>query len=141
MTAAAEHLELVRATVGRCGWVVQHVRAEGPVRVGFAYTVGLAPAGLPELLISGVGVDASGALLNLVARRALADEVRHGDRVRFPGGETVRLVAADGAPVNFARAMYGQGVGVLQMVWPSVPGGGYPQASGGLQELFGAVWW
>jgi hypothetical protein len=78
----AAYLDNSRATVAEHGWMIQGVfpTAADPEQWPFAYTVGLAPAGLPELVIVGLPPDPGGMFLNALARRALTEEPQPGNQ-------------------------------------------------------------
>ncbi|MEZ5185305.1 MAG: DUF4262 domain-containing protein [Candidatus Nanopelagicales bacterium] len=66
LTVADLRAEMFR-TIERFGWMVQYVEAE-PGFDSFAYTVGLAGRGLPELHVTGLSAPAAATLLNHAAR-------------------------------------------------------------------------
>jgi hypothetical protein len=106
----------------------------------FFYTVGLTVAGLPELVISGLPPETAATLLNIAAKRALANEIKAGDVLDDVASVPFRVIAAPLAAVNMARHLYGLGkVTGLQLVWPD-KGGAYPGepswSLAGMQEVF-----
>lgn len=127
------------AVIDEHGWMIQGVfdNDGGP---GFAYTVGLTPAGLPELVMSGLDHNTMATLLNAAAKRSLSEEVKVGDLLDGIASVGLRVVGAPGAEVNMARHLYGGStVQALQLVWPD-KAGAYPGdddwSLGGLQPIF-----
>ena len=100
-------------------WVVQGVQRERQ-RPAYAYTIGLAAHGRPELVVTGLPYDSAAALLNSAARRALqTDVLRPGERVPLGDGlltEIVRL-AEPGVHLPAAAAVNGAGFTALQLVY------------------------
>src|ERR1700760_1789299 len=97
-------------------WVVQGVQRERQ-GAAYAYTVGLAAHGRPELVVTGLDYDSAAALLNSAARRVLqTDALRPGERVPLGDGlltEVVRL-AEPGVHLPAAAAVNGPGFAALQ---------------------------
>ena len=78
----------MRDTMLENGWVVQYVESD---RMPFAYTLGLARYGLPELLVTGVSPRRIVRMLNSVGRRAVGGDQSAGHteslyRQRLRGG-------------------------------------------------------
>jgi hypothetical protein len=135
----------MRALIVEHGWVVQGVFPVDAADVWLGYTVGMTAAGLPELVISGLGGEQLQAVLNLFAKRHVGQEIRAGDTVDGVVNVPVRAIAGLRAPISFARRMYGPvRADAVQLVWPDDAGlfpgePGYAEAM--RQELFGQVWW
>jgi hypothetical protein len=145
-------LRQAAAAIAEHGWAVQGVAPDGPDDVPFAYTLGMTPAGLPELAISGLTFDLMRALLNAVAVRHLAgDGYEPGQTVEPFDDEAgqvqvpLRVIAAPRAEVGVARALFGPAVRAVQLVWPdrfgAWPGTGRWRPQAVSQELFGDPWW
>ncbi|GLY53436.1 DUF4262 domain-containing protein [Lentzea sp. NBRC 102530] len=112
-----EHLATLRRCIDARGWAVQAMdrdRAHPP----WAYTVGLSPHGLPELVVTGLPVLEAGRLLD-----AAADHVVRvclpspGDRFTVSGQllEVVR-VERPWAHLLVSARLYGEGISALQLV-------------------------
>ena len=134
--------DTVLPTIAKHGWMIQGVfPREGDIDVPFAYTVGLTEAGLPELVIAGLGWPDAGHILNDAARRHTADEILPGATVDGVASVPFRAVAAPLAEVNMARNLYGADrVRAVQLVWPDA-GGAYPGEPGwalgdGVQPIY-----
>lgn len=139
------YLERVRRTVAARGWVVQGVTAEAGDDVPFAYTVGMIPAGLPELVLSGLPMEVLHELINIAADAHLGQELTAGGTAEGLASVPLRVIACDpGAPVGVARALYGPAVTAVQLVWPDRDGA-FPGEPGwrtaARQDLFGTPWW
>lgn len=129
------YLLKIQEIIDEYGHAVQGVVGVEEGDVDFAYTVGLAAQGLPELVISGVDASNAAHLLNDIIENNL-DDIRA--RRDFVANEyTLRLRPAPRAEANVARAMYGPGVEVLQIIWPDEQHR-YPGDEGfvGRQELW-----
>lgn len=121
----ARHLRNVREKIMKHGWMVQGVFGDegGP---GFAYTIGLTEAGLPELLISGnLDNQVAMQLLNAAAALHVANEFQPGDEISDIANVVFRVVACKpDAPVQQALNYYHDPKGskgtvrTLQLVWP-----------------------
>lgn len=108
-----------RETIAKHGWLIQYVFAtEANPCVPFGYTVGLAAAGLPELVISGLPSELTGTLLNDAARLSLNTEIEAGEVLDSIASVPFRVVAAPRAAINLSRRFYGSGTRALQLVWP-----------------------
>jgi Domain of unknown function (DUF4262) len=78
--------QVVWPTIRRCGWLVQGVNGskdDAPL----ACTVGLTPRGLPELVVTGLGLERAATLLDEMSRR-LVDGLpsTHGQAHELDGG-------------------------------------------------------
>jgi hypothetical protein len=117
-----EWLEAIYASVERNGWVVQFVESD---RTPYAYTIGLHPRGLPELLVTGMPPQRATQVLNSVAEYLVGGgKPRPGERILI-GGELlldVVQVQHPDAHMNFAVAFYGADLRALQLVWPDDQG-------------------
>lgn len=122
------YLDRLRALVDKHGWAVQGVGADVEAGVpGFAYTVGLAKKGLPELIVLGLPMDAAQPILNTLARRMVDGEsFEDGSDIIEAANLPLRLQTLEGAHlrnwVRFADLMNGEPVGVRQLVWPDRDG-------------------
>lgn len=134
------------------GWVIQGVfgdKDEPP----FAYTVGLAGRGLPELIVSGLPMGAAQPVLNDLARRAVDGIARleHGARftdllanevpMRLIGTDYEAAKAETGVARNVQIIQTGDPhaeIEVLQLLWPDKEGR-WPGDEGfvGAQDLWG----
>jgi hypothetical protein len=142
-------LDRVRAIVDEHGWLVQGVFPtydDPPGTVPFAYTVGLARHGKPELIIFGAGWEQMAGILNLVAGRAL-DGVDYTDGLRLHHvlqDHPVRLVVVPDSRQHLTVAntlAHLEGwwtsqapLPALQVVWPD-PHDRFPWDSGYAYEL------
>lgn len=129
------YLDNCRRIIAEHGWMVQGVfPTETSPGFSFAYTAGLSVAGLPELVV--VGLPLQGGIvetfLNALARRALAEEPRVGDRWTVDENPDI---AWEFAPVSEAwtrenvtlpgRLYPFTEVTALQVLWPD-DAGNYP---------------
>lgn len=124
----------IKARIAAHGFVVQgvfppvgSVHPEPP----FAYTIGMTPAGLPELAISGLPAREAHVVLSLAVKLHLAQEFTVGSEVVLK--ELNRpLLARDGSRlcVGIGEEIYGEGaLRVVQLVWAS-DDGEYPDDNG-----------
>lgn len=128
------YFQKVAEIVRRDGWMIQGVFPAGPGDgPGFAYTIGLSDAGLPELLMTGnLDHKVLQQLLNSAAAIHLKQELKPGGVVKDIASVDFRVVACGpDAPVqqahNYARdpeRRLGK-VKVLQLLWPD-KAGAYP---------------
>lgn len=120
-----------QATIAEHGWMIQGVfPTEHYPGVEFAYTVGLAAAGLPELVISGLPLNLVGTLLNDAAQHTLTTELHPGDVLDGIASVPFRVIDAPAAEVNLSRRFYGADkVRALQLLWPDDQGN-YPGDEG-----------
>ena len=116
-----EWLEGIYALVQRNGWVVQFVTDRTP----FAYTIGLHPRGLPELLVTGMPPQRARHVLNSVAEYLVdggkplpGERILIGDELLL---DVVQVQHPD-AHLKFAAAFYGADLRALQLVWPDDQG-------------------
>lgn len=123
-----EYFKRLRSVIDEHGWAVQAVGA-GPDTHQFAYTVGLHEKGLPEILLIGLPYLTSHSILNAAAKKLIASgRPRDGQvdldlLVNYPAVyRDVPSAAAGEVHTCIARAMYGDGVEVVQLVWPDVDG-------------------
>ncbi|MGK2883061.1 MAG: DUF4262 domain-containing protein [Mycobacterium sp.] len=111
--------ELIRAH----GWAIQYVQDE---RMPFAYTIGLARMGLPELLVTGLPPTKAGWVLNGCAEFIVRDDRpwKPGETVSSPFGVApLRLVEVEHPDVHLPAAVTLQGpIQALQLVWPDSDG-------------------
>ncbi|MGI5504983.1 DUF4262 domain-containing protein [Lentzea sp. CA-135723] len=112
-----EHLATLRRCIDARGWAVQAVerdRAHPP----WAYTVGLSPHGLPELVVTGLPVLEAGRLLDSAADHVVrACLPSPGDRFTV-GGRLLEVVhvARPWAHLLVSARLYGEGISALQLV-------------------------
>lgn len=113
----ADYHDLLRRRIRKHGWVVQFIEDD---RTPFAYTIGLHPTGLPELLVTGLSADWSMRVLNTVAGYLIRERVpAPGDMIFLPDSwqaECVAVATPD-AHMGLAVALYGPEVRALQLVW------------------------
>ncbi|HET6285565.1 MAG TPA: DUF4262 domain-containing protein [Amycolatopsis sp.] len=113
-------IEEVRPLIRKYGWMVQTVE-RGSTQPGFAYTVGLTDAGLPELVVTGLRERRSGQLLNYFAQQVVrsgppeAGEVLPA-AVGWPAFEVVPL-SSPSAHLLTAVLLYGEDIRALQLVY------------------------
>lgn len=112
----ADYLEVLRRMARRNGWAVQYVETDPP----FAYTIGLADAGLPELLITGLPPERSMCLLNATAHYMVHEvEPVPGDTMSFGDGSVAEFVEVSAPDVHmgWAVAYHGGPVRGMQVAW------------------------
>ena len=113
----ADYRDVLRRKILEHGWAVQFVESD---RTPFAYTIGLHPAGLPELLVTGLSPEWSLRILNTVADYLIRERVpTPGDTIQLPDGwlgEFVAVAQPD-AHMGIAVELYGPEVRALQLVW------------------------
>src|SRR5450631_2057031 len=101
-----DYVDHLRTLITRLGWAVQGVERDR-IHPPWAYTVGLTPRGLPELVVTGLPLRQATGLLNGVARpcgpRQPADARRAGPTGRWPAYRDRRRRRADGAPAPGCR--------------------------------------
>ncbi len=140
----AEYQARIGEVIKKYGWMVQGVFPTGPADLGFAYTIGLTEAGLPELIISGTYDNQAKNLLNSAARQHASNEFAHGDTVDGIANVPFRAIDAPEAPINIAHQRYGSRVRAVQLVWPDAngrwPGSVFAPPSDD-QDLDGKPWW
>jgi hypothetical protein len=110
-------LDVLRQTVDKHGWAVQFVESE---RRPFAYTIGLHPRGLPELVVTGMPPERATLTLNSVADYLVNGERPvPGDSISIFGEVELCVVQVEhpDAHVKMAVALYGSDVQALQLVW------------------------
>ncbi len=124
-------VQRLRQQVAEQGWMVLGVfaSAEAPDITPWHYTVGLTDAGLPELLVSGLGPTQGQEILNTAAARHIRDEIVVGmldDVASMPlkvvPGPTGECVQQAWNYVGDPRRREPGRVRVLQLVWPDVDG-------------------
>jgi hypothetical protein len=114
----ADYLAHMRELIDCHGWAVQGVERDR-VRPPWAYTVGLTPAGRPELVVTGLPIGRATQLLNDVAAHVLhAAAPRPGEQVPLRGGPLIEIVevAEPAAHLLLAAQFYGAGIRALQLV-------------------------
>jgi hypothetical protein len=125
-----DFLDEVRRLIELHGWEIIAVPGAGGL-APFAYTVGLAARGVPELVVTCLPADASAALLNEVAPRALRIEPEPGELLLLDSGAMLEAVAlpVPGAHLLVAASLVGPSLEALQLVWPD-DRGRYPWERG-----------
>jgi hypothetical protein len=114
-----QYLDRMARVVADHGWAVQGVERDGE-RPPSAYTVGLTPLDLPELVVTGLRLSQAAGLLNDVAAHLVhAEAPPPGEQVPLVGGPLVEFVAVEHADVHLPVAveLYGPAVRGLQVVW------------------------
>jgi hypothetical protein len=117
--AWSDYLEHLRELLRQHCWIVQGVQRERR-RPPYAYTVGLAGHGLPELVVTGMPYDRAVDLLNNVAEHVLhADAPRPGEVVSLRGGPVIEVVrvAEPGVHLAVAAALDEPRFTALQLVY------------------------
>ena len=115
-----EWMELIYAAVQENGWVVQFVSDRTP----FAYTIGLHPRGLPELLVTGMPPERARLVLDSVAQYLVeGGRPVPGERMLIGGELLLDFVQVQhpDAHLKFAVSIYGP-LRALQLVWPDEQG-------------------
>ncbi len=127
----ATFTDRLRARVAEHGWMVLGVfaSAEAPDLTPWHYTVGLTDAGLPELLVSGLGATQGQEVLNAAAARHIRRPIEPGmvdDVASMPlkvlPGPTGEHVQQAWNYVGDPQRRDPQRVRVLQLVWPDAEG-------------------
>lgn len=114
LTLADMRAEMFR-TIERFGWMVQYVQAE-PEYESFAYTIGLAGRGLPELHVEGLGAQQAATLLNHAAHELTHGDLGPCDIYKGPGGREYLLgQMADVSELLGAIEVYGPDINVLNL--------------------------
>jgi hypothetical protein len=114
----SDYLNHLLDLVARYGWAVQGVERSGS-RPPWAYTVGLTPAGRPELVVTGLPLGRATRLLNAVAAHALhAAMPMPGEQIALDGGPVIEIVeiTEPSAHLETAIELYAPGVRALQVV-------------------------
>lgn len=112
-----DYFDVLRTKIHERGWVVQYVEDD---RSPFAYTIGLHPRELPELLMTGVGRERAELVLNTVAQYCVRDAVpAAGDLITLPDDSLLEViqVAQPDAHMGIGVGLYGPEVRALQLVW------------------------
>ncbi|MFJ7212598.1 DUF4262 domain-containing protein [Amycolatopsis sp. NPDC098790] len=120
------YVQRLRDGVAKRGWMVQGVESDGSYPP-WAYTIGLSGYGLPELVVTGLPVEAAAKLLNGSAARFLdSSPPAAGERLPMPGGPVeVVALAEPSAHLVFAADLYGPEIRALQLVHADA-GGRWP---------------
>jgi Domain of unknown function (DUF4262) len=114
----ADYLDHMRDLIARYGWAVQGVNRDR-LHPPWAYTVGLTPRGLPELVVTGMQVTHATCLLNEIASHALhAEFPQPGEQIPLVGGPLIEIVKVvePSAHLNLAVSLYGPQIRALQIV-------------------------
>lgn len=125
-----DYLAEVRRRIDSNGWQIVAVPGTR-VLAPFAYTVGLAVRGVPELVVTGKRPDPAAALLDEVAPRAIRTPPEPGEILLLDSGAMVEAVALPqpGAHLFVAAAIAGPSLSALQLVWAD-DRGRYPWEQG-----------
>jgi Domain of unknown function (DUF4262) len=113
-----DYLKHLRSIITEVGWAVQAVEG-GRNRAPYAYTVGLAARGKPELVVTGMAAYRAAKLLNQVAIHLLHATVPEpGEQVSLIGGPLIEFVAVERPSVHLGVAcqFYGAKIRALQIV-------------------------
>jgi len=113
-----DYLNHLRSIIAEVGWAVQGVEG-GRNRAPYAYTVGLAARGKPELVVTGMAAYRAVKLLNEVAVHMLHATVPEpGEQVPLIGGPVIEFVEVERPSVHLGVAcqFYGAGIRALQIV-------------------------
>jgi hypothetical protein len=113
-----DYLKQLRSIIAKAGWAVQAVEG-GRYSAPFAYTVGLAPRGKPELVVTGMAAYRARKLLNEVAVHMLHATVPDvGEQQHLIGGPLIEFVEVEHPAVHllYACEFYGAGIRALQIV-------------------------
>jgi hypothetical protein len=116
--ARADYLNSVRAKIRDCGWAIVAVQRSG-MRPPWAYTVGLTPLDIPELVVTGMPVTRAHDLLNDIAHHVVHDHApAPGTQIPLIGGPLIEIVrvAEPSAHLEIAIELYGARVRALQVV-------------------------
>jgi hypothetical protein len=113
-----DYLRYMSDLIARYGWAVQGVERDR-IHPPWAYTVGLTPHGMPELVVTGLPLARATGLLNNVAAHVLhAAAARPGEQVPLRGGPVIEVVevAEPAAHLVIAIELYGTAIRALQLV-------------------------
>lgn len=114
-----DYLDHMQSLIGRFGWAVVGVEGD-QIHPAWAYTLGLAPHGRPELVVTGLPLPRATWLLNAAASYVLDTTVpQPGDEVLVEGGPLMEVirVAEPTAHLEVAVEFYGPGIQALQLVY------------------------
>lgn len=119
-TTQADFYDHMKELIDRYGWALQYVEPHRD-RPPFAYTLGLALLGRPELVVTGLPDHRVAPLLNDAAAQVRRDgPLTPGERLVFgrgPFAEVVELAVPD-AHLHTAVGMFGAGsVRAVQLAW------------------------
>jgi hypothetical protein len=113
-----DYLAHVAGLIRDNGWAVQGMERDG-LRPPLAYTVGLTGRGLPELIVTGMGVTRAAHLLNDVAAHLMHAAVpAPGEQVALTGGPLIEIVevAEPATHLPITAALHGKQFRALQLV-------------------------
>ncbi len=113
-----DYLTHMRDLIACHGWAVQGVERDG-IHPAWAYTVGLTPAGRPELVVTGMSLGRATRLLNDVASHVLhAAAPRPGEQIPLLGGPLIEIVEVEEPAAHLVTAVgiYGPRIRALQLV-------------------------
>ena len=113
-----DYLTHMRDLIACHGWAVQGVERDG-IHPAWAYTVGLTPAGRPELVVTGMSLRRATRLLNDVASHVLhAAAPRPGEQIPLLGGPLIEIVEVEEPAAHLVTAVeiYGPRIRALQLV-------------------------
>ncbi len=103
----------VKPLIAKHGWYAQGVFGTAARRApSFVYTIGMTPAGLPELLIVGLPIALAHQILSCAVHMHTGTEITDGDEVDL--GFSVKFRAATVAPLPVARLF-----GIAHRVYPA----------------------
>jgi Domain of unknown function (DUF4262) len=114
-----DYLAHLRELLEQHCWIVQGVQRERQ-RPAYAYTIGLAAHGRPELAVTGLPYEQAAGLLNGAARHALlTDTLRPGERLSLRGSPVTEIVriAEPGVHLPAAAGINGPRFTALQLVY------------------------
>lgn len=114
----AEYIDHLRHLIATFGWAVQGVSGDR-YHPPWAYTVGLCPRGLPELVVTGMPVSRATALLNDVAAHVVhARAPQPGEQIALRGGPLIEIVKVSEPTAHLVMAaeLYGPRIRALQVV-------------------------
>lgn len=139
-----DYLEHLRELLEQHCWIVQGVQRERH-RPPYAYTVGLAAHGRPELVVTGMPYDRAVELLNSAAEHVVhANAPRPGEVLPLSGGPVTEIVRVTEPAVHLAvaAALNGPQFTALQLVYADDRGlwpwdAGFRGGNGG-QPVLGA---
>jgi len=124
-TRLETYLIQLEALIDKEGWAVQGVLGDDE-NLPFAYTVGLTPKELPELLVYGLPHQTAGAILNHLAKDMITDPSSIAPDTPLEGYVSgfpvILLVARVNHEANMALNLYGEKVRVWQAVFPDQHG-------------------
>lgn len=113
-----DYLAYMRHLIDQHGWAVQGVQRDR-IHPPWAYTVGLTPRRLPELVVTGMPLAAATELLNESAHHVQhSGPLRPGQQIQLVDGPLIEIVEMSHPELRLATAVefYGSRIRAVQLV-------------------------